>query len=111
MGGDRNTTFGAIAQLGEHDAGSVGVRGSNPLCSTKKRKTMITNIAKESDVKNKFEAKELENGTWAVVCDGVVIRDGFAIVLHAKKMASHLNYEVMKKVTDCCVGGCYMCDS
>ena len=28
--------FGALAQLGAHNTGSVGVRGSNPLCSTKK---------------------------------------------------------------------------
>ena len=28
---------GALAQLGAHNTGSVGVRGSNPLCSTKKR--------------------------------------------------------------------------
>ena len=27
---------GALAQLGAHNTGSVGVRGSNPLCSTKK---------------------------------------------------------------------------
>ena len=26
--------FGALAQLGAHHTGSVGVRGSNPLCST-----------------------------------------------------------------------------
>lgn len=25
---------GALAQLGEHNAGSVGVSGSSPLCST-----------------------------------------------------------------------------
>ena len=29
-----NLTFGALAQLGERDAGSVEVSGSNPLCST-----------------------------------------------------------------------------
>ena len=29
-------SFGALAQLGAHNTGSVGVRGSNPLCSTKK---------------------------------------------------------------------------
>ena len=28
-------THGALAQLGAHDTGSVGVRGSSPLCSTK----------------------------------------------------------------------------
>ena len=28
------TYFGALAQLGAHNTGSVGVRGSNPLCST-----------------------------------------------------------------------------
>ncbi len=27
--------FGAVAQLGEHKAGSLGVRGSIPLSSTK----------------------------------------------------------------------------
>ena len=27
--------FGALAQLGAHHTGSVGVRGSSPLCSTK----------------------------------------------------------------------------
>jgi hypothetical protein len=27
---------GAVAQLGEHDTGSVGVRGSSPLSSTKR---------------------------------------------------------------------------
>ncbi len=26
--------FGALAQLGAHHTGSVGVRGSSPLCST-----------------------------------------------------------------------------
>ena len=32
-----NSSFhGALAQLGAHDTGSVGVRGSSPLCSTKK---------------------------------------------------------------------------
>ena len=30
-----NTRNGALAQLGAHNTGSVGVRGSNPLCSTK----------------------------------------------------------------------------
>ena len=29
------TLHGALAQLGAHNTGSVGVRGSNPLCSTK----------------------------------------------------------------------------
>jgi hypothetical protein len=29
---------GAVAQLGEHKAGSLGVRGSIPLSSTKKSK-------------------------------------------------------------------------
>ena len=29
--------LGALAQLGAHNTGSVGVRGSSPLCSTKKR--------------------------------------------------------------------------
>ncbi len=29
---------GAVAQLGEHKAGSLGVRGSSPLSSTKKLK-------------------------------------------------------------------------
>ncbi len=27
---------GALAQLGAHNTGSVGVRGSSPLCSTRK---------------------------------------------------------------------------
>ena len=30
------TSHGALAQLGAHNTGSVGVRGSSPLCSTKK---------------------------------------------------------------------------
>src|SRR5437660_12212250 len=30
----RGEGWGAVAQLGEHHAGSVRVRGSNPLCST-----------------------------------------------------------------------------
>ena len=30
--------YGALAQLGAHNTGSVGVRGSNPLRSTKYRK-------------------------------------------------------------------------
>ena len=30
---------GALAQLGAHNTGSVGVRGSNPLCSTKRTGT------------------------------------------------------------------------
>ena len=30
-------TYGALAQLGAHNTGSVGVRGSNPLCSTKNK--------------------------------------------------------------------------
>ena len=31
-----NSSFhGALAQLGAHDTGSVGVRGSSPLCSTR----------------------------------------------------------------------------
>ena len=29
-------TSGALAQLGAHHTGSVGVRGSSPLCSTRK---------------------------------------------------------------------------
>ena len=32
------TYFGALAQLGAHNTGSVGVRGSSPLCSTKTTK-------------------------------------------------------------------------
>ena len=31
-----NRLSGALAQLGAHDTGSVGVRGSSPLCSTKR---------------------------------------------------------------------------
>ena len=30
----RDLSRGAVAQLGEHKAGSLGVRGSNPLSST-----------------------------------------------------------------------------
>ena len=30
--------FGALAQLGAHNTGSVGVRGSNPLRSTKSKR-------------------------------------------------------------------------
>ena len=30
--------YGALAQLGAHNTGSVGVRGSNPLCSTKEKR-------------------------------------------------------------------------
>ena len=30
----RDPSRGAVAQLGEHKAGSLGVRGSNPLSST-----------------------------------------------------------------------------
>ena len=34
--------LGALAQLGAHHTGSVGVRGSSPLCSTKKvRNTFV----------------------------------------------------------------------
>ena len=36
--------FGALAQLGAHDTGSVGVRGSNPLCSTKKIRDFYSRI-------------------------------------------------------------------
>ncbi len=32
---DKIYGVGALAQLGAHNTGSVGVRGSNPLCSTK----------------------------------------------------------------------------
>ena len=32
-----NITRGALAQLGAHNTGSVGVRGSSPLCSTRKK--------------------------------------------------------------------------
>ena len=32
---------GALAQLGAHNTGSVGVRGSNPLCSTNKNRTFV----------------------------------------------------------------------
>ena len=32
-----NTVNGALAQLGAHHTGSVGVRGSNPLCSTNEK--------------------------------------------------------------------------
>gem|GEM_PF-6129694 len=32
---DFNGKYGALAQLGAHHTGSVGVRGSSPLCSTK----------------------------------------------------------------------------
>ena len=31
------TSYGALAQLGARNTGSVEVRGSNPLCSTKKQ--------------------------------------------------------------------------
>ncbi len=34
------TSLGALAQLGAHNTGSVGVRGSNPLCSTKMETTV-----------------------------------------------------------------------
>ena len=34
---DDYTTIGALAQLGAHHTGSVGVRGSNPLCSTNEK--------------------------------------------------------------------------
>ena len=30
-------SHGALAQLGAHNTGSVGVRGSNPLCSTSRQ--------------------------------------------------------------------------
>lgn len=33
--------FGALAQLVAHNTGSVGVRGSNPLCSTSQRETAV----------------------------------------------------------------------
>ena len=32
-----NPIYGVLAQLGAHNTGSVGVRGSNPLCSTIKK--------------------------------------------------------------------------
>ncbi len=35
--GDTGHDPGALAQLGAHNTGSVGVRGSNPLCSIRKR--------------------------------------------------------------------------
>ena len=35
------TQYGALAQLGAHNTGSVGVRGSNPLCSTRKKHTFV----------------------------------------------------------------------
>ena len=38
-------TFGAVAQLGEHKAGSLGVRGSIPLSSTKNFKRLIARLA------------------------------------------------------------------
>ena len=31
-------SHGALAQLGAHHTGSVGVRGSSPLCSTKRKR-------------------------------------------------------------------------
>ena len=34
-------SHGALAQLGAHNTGSVGVRGSNPLCSTNKKGTLV----------------------------------------------------------------------
>ena len=34
-----NSKRGALAQLGAHHTGSVGVRGSNPLCSTNKKRS------------------------------------------------------------------------
>ena len=36
-----NNVNGALAQLGAHNTGSVGVRGSNPLCSTNKKRTFV----------------------------------------------------------------------
>ena len=33
-------TSGALAQLGAHHTGSVGVRGSSPLCSTRIMKSL-----------------------------------------------------------------------
>ncbi len=33
-----NNVNGALAQLGAHNTGSVGVRGSNPLCSTNNKR-------------------------------------------------------------------------
>ena len=35
---------GALAQLGAHNTGSVGVRGSNPLCSTTRRRSLFTGL-------------------------------------------------------------------
>ena len=34
--------YGALAQLGAHDTGSVGVRGSSPLCSTKRENRLYS---------------------------------------------------------------------
>ena len=47
MQGCKAVVFGALAQLGAHNTGSVGVRGSSPLRSTnnnKKDNNRISNI-------------------------------------------------------------------
>ena len=63
--------FGALAQLGAHNTGSVGVRGSNPLCSTKTKEegnALLFGFAEEipmkypSNSKNSTDASgKLEN--------------------------------------------------
>lgn len=42
--------YGVLAQLGEHNAGSVEVRGSNPLHSTIKQQINIQNALSLSNV-------------------------------------------------------------
>lgn len=68
-----------------------------------------SSLFKNSERKYKFQAEE-RDGSWCVVISNVIVRSGFAEESHAKMMASHLNTEVKRKVTECCVGGCYYCD-
>ena len=37
-------SHGALAQLGAHDTGSVGVTGSSPVCSITKRDTFTVSL-------------------------------------------------------------------
>ena len=55
-------SVGALAQLGAHNTGSVGVTGSNPVCSTRKK-------ARESVLffKSQSFARFMEFDSWSML--------------------------------------------
>lgn len=63
-----------------------------------------------SNRKTVFHADKDEE-KWCVRSKNDIVRTGLMSEIHAKMLASYLNDAANKIVTDCCVGGCYFCDS